>query len=174
MTASLPFAIIEPTLLLLSLNMDSTTEYLSQEKYDELTKELEQLKTVERKKIAEHLDYAKSLGDLSENAEYHEARDKQADIEDRIQQLELILKNAEIIAKHDHTIAEVGSVVTVVKNGQDTISYQLVGSEEVDINAGKISHQSPIGSALLGHKKGDAVTVTTPKGNVDYKITNVK
>lgn len=155
--------------------MDSTTEYLSQEKYDELTKELEQLKTVERKKIAEHLDYAKSLGDLSENAEYHEARDKQADIEDRIQQLELILKNASIIAKHDHTIVEVGSVVTVAKNdGKESISYHLVGSEEVDMKAGKISHQSPIGSSLLGHKKGDTVTVNTPKGDVDYKIINVK
>ena len=154
--------------------MDTTAEYLSQEKYDELTKEINQLKTVERKKIAEHLDYAKSLGDLSENAEYHEARDKQADIEDRINQIESILKNSVIISKHTHSVVEVGSTVRVEPSGQEKITYHVVGSEEANMQTGKISHQSPIGSALLGHKKGDLVTVHAPKGDIDYKIIDVK
>lgn len=154
--------------------MDTTSEYLSQEKHKELEAELHNLKTVERKKIAEHLDYAKSLGDLSENAEYHEARDKQADIEDRISKLESILKNAVIVSKHSHSVVEVGSTIVVQKAGGDKVEYSIVGSEEANMLAGKISHQSPIGSALLGHKKGDSVTVQTPKGEVEYKIVDVK
>ncbi len=154
--------------------MDTTNEYLSQEKYDELTIELNHLKTVERKKIAEHLDYAKSLGDLSENAEYHEARDKQADIEDRISQLESMLKKAVIIAKYTHTVVEIGSTVTIQKKGGPEVIYQIVGSEEVNIQTGKISHQSPTGLALLGHKKADEVMVQTPKGEVKYQIIEVK
>ncbi len=154
--------------------MEPTVEYLSQEKFDALQAELENLKTVERKKIAAHLDYAKSLGDLSENAEYHEARDKQADIEDRILQLEAIIKNAVIISKQKHTKVEVGSTVTIKKKGGEECQYQIVGSEEADMQAGKISYQSPIGDALFGHKKGEAVTVQTPKGQVTYEIIDVK
>lgn len=154
--------------------MDTTAEYLSQEKYKELEAELNNLKTVERKKIAEHLDYAKSLGDLSENAEYSEARDKQAEIEDRISQIETILKNAVIIKKRSHSIVEIGSTVIVKKEGGVETVYIIVGSEEADMATGKISHQSPIGNALLGHKKDDSVSIQTPRGKVEYRIVDVK
>lgn len=154
--------------------MNTTNEYLSQEKYNELEVELKNLKTVERKKIAEHLDFAKSLGDLSENAEYHEAREKQAEIEDRILQIEAILKNAEIVSSHGHSNVEVGSAVTIEKAGGEKKEYNIVGSEEANMVLGKISHQSPLGGALLGHKKGDTVSVLTPKGEVSYKIIEVK
>ena len=154
--------------------MDTTVEYLSPEKHKDLEAELNNLKTVERKKIAEHLDYAKSLGDLSENAEYSEARDKQAEIEDRISQIETILKNAVIIKKRSHSIVEIGSTVIIKKDGGAETVYIIVGSEEADMTTGKISHQSPIGNALLGHKKDDSVLIQTPRGEVTYKIIEVK
>ncbi len=154
--------------------MDTAKEYLSQEKYDELGAELQELKTVARKEVAEHLEYAKSLGDLSENAEYHEARDKQADIEDRIKQIETILKNALIIKTHKTGAVTVGSVVSVTRAGQKEETFSIVGSEEADRAMGKISHQSPLGAALLGKKKGDKVIISTPKGELTYQLTDVK
>lgn len=153
--------------------METTAQYLSQEKFKELEEELNNLKTVERKNIAKHLDYAKSLGDLSENAEYHEARDKQADIEDRIKQIEMILKNAVIVSKNKSSKVEVGSTVVIKKTGGTETTYEIVGSEEADMASGKISHQSPLGSALMGHDKGDKVEVDTPKGSVSYEIISV-
>lgn len=158
----------------LNITLMPDKQYLSEDKYKELQAELHFLKTEERKKIAENLEYAKSLGDLSENAEYHEARDKQADVEDRIKQLEDILKKAEIISNHHSNKVEVGSTLVVKKNGgsEDTIS--IVGSEEADMLAGKISHESPLGQALLGHEKGEEVTVITPKGETKYKIVDIK
>ena len=157
-----------------NLPMDTQKEYMSQEKLDELKNELANLKTVERKEVAERLDYAKSLGDLSENAEYHEARDQQADIEDRIIRLEEMLKNAIIVTeKHGHVV-EIGSTAVVKKEGGKEDTYIIVGSEEANMQAGKISYQSPIGSALLGKSKGDHVTVMTPKGSVKYTILEVK
>ena len=120
------------------------------------------------------MDYAKSLGDLSENAEYSEARDKQAEIEDRISQIETILKNAVIIKKRSHSIVEIGSTVIIKKDGGAETVYIIVGSEEADMTTGKISHQSPIGNALLGHKKDDSVLIQTPRGEVTYKIIEVK
>ncbi|OHA58681.1 MAG: hypothetical protein A2571_02840 [Candidatus Vogelbacteria bacterium RIFOXYD1_FULL_44_32] len=149
--------------------------YLSEQKRKELEAELLNLKMVERKNIAGQLEYAKSLGDLSENAEYHEARDKQADIEDRIADLEVMLKNAVIIsgsATKDKVV--VGSKVLIQKAGGDKIEYQIVGSEEANAAMGKISHQSPLGSALLNKKKSDKVLVSTPKGDVQYSIVDIK
>ncbi|MBI2482020.1 MAG: transcription elongation factor GreA [Candidatus Vogelbacteria bacterium] len=159
--------------------MDSAKEYLSQEKHDALVKELEQLKTTERREVATQLEFAKSLGDLSENAEYHEARDRQADIEDRIAKIEDILKHAAIIGQGSHSLAEIGSKVTVRKNspagenGKEE-EFTLVGSEEADVTKGKISYQSPLGSALMGKKKGITITVSTPKGDVNYTISAIK
>ncbi len=154
--------------------MNNQKEYLSPEKYEQLKVELNRLKTVERKAIAEQLEFAKSLGDLSENAEYHEARDKQADIEDRIAEVEDILKNAEIISKHSGGKVTIGSSVVVKKSGGQPTEYSLVGSEEADIASGKISHQSPLGSALMGRAKGEEIDVQTPKGQVRYSIVEVK
>lgn len=154
--------------------MARTTRYLSEEKYDELKKELEHLKTVERKKNAENLEYAKSLGDLSENAEYHEARDRQAEVEDRIAQIEYMLKNFEIIRnRHYHGQVEVGATIVVKKDGKEE-AFQIVGAEEANALVGKISHESPLGLALLGHKKGDEVKVETPKGEIIYTIIDIK
>src|SRR3989344_8355448 len=113
--------------------INATPAYLSQEKSDELQAELHRLKMIERKEVAEHLEYAKSLGDLSENAEYHEARDKQADIEDRISQIELILKNAVLIKGHHGGAITVGSTVTVEWPDGKTQTYYIVGSEEADM-----------------------------------------
>lgn len=152
-------------------------EYLSQDKFDQLTDELYQLKNVARKEVAEHLDYAKSLGDLSENAEYHEARDKQAEIEDRIATVESILKRAVIIDQSGHhksqTIA-VGSTVTVEKKGGSAETYVIVGSEEANTQERKISHHSPLGSSLMGQRKGETVVVNTPRGEISYKIIEIK
>jgi transcription elongation factor GreA len=154
--------------------MDSQKEYLSPEKFEELKAELHQLKTVERKEVAERLEYAKSLGDLSENAEYHEARDQQADIEDRIKLLEEMLKRVVLMTDKHGQIVEVGSTVVVQKDGSSELTYKIVGSEEADMPAGKISFQSPIGGALLGRRKGETVSVATPKGEVNYSILDVK
>ena len=151
-------------------------EYLTQEKFNALQAELHELKTVKRKEIAEHLEYARSLGDLSENAEYHEAREDQAQTESRIQQIETILKNA-IIVTHNHKgdTVEVGSQVTVVKAGESAQTiFTLVGSEEADISAGKISHNSPLGAALFGKKKGETFEFQSPKGTVKYTVVDVK
>lgn len=150
-------------------------EYLTQQKYNDLQNELQELKTVKRKEVAEHLEYARSLGDLSENAEYHEAREEQAQIEARILQIENIVKNAEIVKHVIGDIVEVGSKVIVKKDGESKeIEFNLVGSEEADITVGKISHHSPLGAALLGKKKGEAFTFESPKGVAKYKIINVK
>jgi transcription elongation factor GreA len=152
-----------------------TTNYLSQEKYEALKQELAYLKTDERKKIAESLEYAKSLGDLSENAEYHEARDKQADVEDRIVKLEGILKSVQIIASHHNSgVVEVGTTVATKRDDGRKEEFAIVGPEDASLPAGKISHESPLGSALLGHKKGETVTVTTPRGEIAYKILEIK
>lgn len=153
--------------------MQNETQYLSQEKFDELQAELSQLKTTGRKEVAATLEYAVSLGDLSENAEYHEARDKQAGIEDRIKELENMLKSAVIVSHKNSEVIDIGSVVSIKKDGGDEKTYTIVGGEEANADAGKISHHSPIGGALLGHKKGDKVTVSTPRGEVVYTITKV-
>ena len=153
-------------------------EYLTQEKYDEFKKELDTLKHVRRKEVAEDLEYAKSLGDLSENAEYHEARDVQANIEDRIAHLENVLKTATIIAetkKSSKDAIGIGTTVSLKKEGQsETKKYTIVGSEEADSTLGKISMKSPLGLALIGKKKGDVVTVQTPGGVATHKIVDIQ
>ena len=151
-----------------------TKQYLSPEKCEELKEELQRLKMVERKEVAENLEFAKSLGDLSENAEYHEARDKQADIEDRIANIEEILKTATITTKHSGGKVQIGSTVVVKKDGGEPVEYTVVGSEEADIVARKISHLSPIGEALVGAGNGDKVEVLTPRGMVKYQVIEVK
>lgn len=155
--------------------MPEEKEYLSQEKLDEFKKELEHLKSVRRKEIAESLEFAKSLGDLSENAEYHEARQDQAETEERIAKLEMIVKNAVITKKHKGGIASIGSTVSILKKGEKTErKYQLVGSEESNTKEGKISNKSPLGEALIGKEKGDTVVYETPGGKVEVKIINIE
>lgn len=155
--------------------MSDEKQYLSKEKYKELMTELETLKTVKRKEIAEKLEYAKSLGDLSENAEYQEAREEQASVEDRILNLEAILKSAEIVSKTSGSTIGIGSKVTVRKGSERTDrEYTIVGSEEADAALAKISNKSPIGEALIGKKKGEEVICHTPGGDIKYKVMDVK
>ena len=155
--------------------MNTSQEYLTKEKFKELEKELENLKTVKRKELAEALEYAKSLGDFSENQEYQEARDGQAILEDRINRLEMILKSAKIIsAQSTHTVS-VGSVVMLEKVADKSRkSYTMVGSEEVDAAKGKISVSSPLGLAAMGKSKGETFSFQSPSGMMSYKIVDIK
>jgi len=155
--------------------MPDNKEYLTKEKFDELTKELEFLKKDKRKEVAESLEYAKSLGDLSENAEYHEARDNQAEIEDRISKLETMLANAAIVhAQHSDKVG-IGSTVVVSKPGDSKpLKLEIVGSEEADAKLGKISMQSPMGEALVGKKKGESFTFESPRGNMTYTVISIE
>ncbi len=155
--------------------MADKKDYLTKEKHAEFVKELEDLKTVKRKAVAESLEYAKSLGDLSENAEYQEAREEQAMIEDRIMKLENMLKSAEIMALHHSDKVDIGATVTVEKESDGKRqTYKIVGSEEADVKSGKLSIRSPLGEAMLGKRKGDKASVTTPKGAIHYKIVEIE
>lgn len=150
-------------------------EYLTKEKFEELTKELEYLKSQKRKEVAESLEYAKGLGDLSENAEYHEARETQANVEDRIVKLEAILKTAVIVSDKHGGVVSIGSTAVLIKDkDKSKHAFMLVGSEEVDIAQGKISIHSPLGNALVGKRKGDHVQFQSPSGIVNYTVTDVK
>ncbi len=157
--------------------MKEDREYLTKEKFEELKKELEELKTVKRKEVAENLDYARGLGDLAENSEYHEAREMQANIEDRIAKLENMLKNTTIVsgqAVHGEFV-RIGSVVNVEKvDTKEKKQYKIVGSEEADTISGKISNRSPLGAAILGKKAGDIFTFVTPAGKVNYKVISIE
>lgn len=148
---------------------------VSQEKFDEMVKELETLKTVRRTEIAKNLEYARSLGDLSENAEYQEARDLQAATEERIRKLEDLVKRAHIVTdgkKKD--VVGFSSTVSIKKEGTtEPHEYTIVGSEEADMRARKLSHVSPLGAALMGKKKGDVFTFETPNGKQTYTVEKV-
>jgi len=156
--------------------MENTEKkYLSKEKHEELKKELEVLTTEKRKEIAEQLEYAKSLGDLSENAEYHEARESQAKLEARIAEVESILKIATIVSKKDHSVVEVGSCITIKNNNTgEEEEWQIVGSEEADLEDKKISNESPLGNALMGKIVGDTAEITTRKGTLVYTVIKIK
>ncbi len=149
-------------------------EFLTQLKKQELEQELEHLKTVVRAEILERLAFAKSLGDLSENAEYHSSKEAQAKNEGRIGQIEAILKSAIVVeANTDGTIG-LGSTITLIRcDTKEEKTYTLVGNEEADLSAGKIAFTSPIGEAVIDKKKGDKVTVLTPKGEMLYEIKSV-
>jgi transcription elongation factor GreA len=154
---------------------EDQNNYLTQEKFDELTKELDHLKTVRRREIAEQLEYARSLGDLSENAEYQEARDLQAATEDRIRQIEELLAHARIISHKKGSVVSLGSKVMICKKGEkECHTYEIVGSAEANMQERKLSHLSPLGDALMGKKKGDNFTFVTPKGEQEYKIVTVE
>jgi len=148
---------------------------VSQEKFDEMIKELENLKTVRRTEIAKNLEYARALGDLSENAEYQEARDLQAATEERIKKLEDLVKNTKILTDgKKKTEVSFNSKVSIKKEGSDEVhEYTIVGSEEADMRVKKLSHVSPLGSALMGKKKGDIFTFETPMGKQTYTIEKV-
>jgi len=156
--------------------MTDTQAFLTSEKFEELKKELEHLKTVRRKEVAESLEYARSLGDLSENAEYQEARDMQAAIEERIAYLEKTIKEAKIVGNEKKGGAVgLGSVVTIQKDkDKDSRTYTIVGSDEANIHEHKLSYLSPLGEALMGKTKSDEFTFDTPAGKQKYKVLKVE
>lgn len=151
----------------------SDQTYLTQDGLDKLHSELKELKTVRRKEIAHRIQEAKELGDLSENAEYTEAKTEQGFIEGRIIEIENILKNALVIENNkSNTEVHIGSTIEVEYQGK-IIKYTIVGYNEANPAAGLISNESPIGQALLGHKMGDNVDVSLPRGTVNYKIKSI-
>ncbi len=153
---------------------DQESEYFSEEGLAKLKAELEECKTKRRQEIAQRLEYAKSLGDLSENSEYQEAKESQMLNESKIAELEDTLRRAVLVHKSaSRDIVEIGSTVVVDSKDGGTVTFIIVGSNEAAPQENKISHESPLGGALIGHKKGDAVTVQTPRGIVEYRITDV-
>ena len=150
---------------------------LTAEGVRELEERLEYMKTVTRKEIAEQIKEARGFGDLSENAEYDEAKNEQSRIEGEIKQLEERLRNATIIDESvlNTKTVSIGSTVVVQEQGNsEKMTYVIVGSTEANPLEGKISNESPVGQALIGHNKGDKVEVTTPGGAVEYTIVSIK
>jgi len=149
--------------------------YTTKEQKADLEKELKNLSSTKRREIIGLLDFAKSLGDLSENAEYHQAREAQGQNEARIKEIEYILKNATVSNGSKTGIIMVGSTVVVQKKDiKETKEFKIVGPEEADIAKGKLSYKSPLGAALFEHKKDDEVSFSTPGGQVTYTILEVK
>lgn len=154
--------------------MNQAGDYITEEKRVSLLAELKDLKGPKRKEILKNLEYAKSLGDLSENAEYHQVREDQGKLEARIVKIEQILESSQTVKGGGGDIIEIGSKVSVQKEGtKEDKNYVIVGSEEADMAKGKISNHSPLGVALFGKKKGDKVSLKTPGGVVNYKIISV-
>ncbi len=147
---------------------------LTPEGYLELEAELNDLKLNKRPEVINALKYARSLGDLSENADYDAARNEQAQLESRIKELEYKLEHCEIIDNKDKGIANVGSVIVVEYEPGDEEEYKLVGSLEADPFNNKISNESPIGKAVIGHRAGDTVSVESPNGSYDVLLKSVK
>lgn len=149
-------------------------QIISQEGYDKLKDELNFLTTTRRKEIAERIERAKELGDLSENAEYSEAKDAQALNEGRVLELTNTLKNVTVVSNdHSNEKVTMGSTV-IVKSPNGERQYTIVSFNEADPAAGKISNESPLGVAFLNKHKGDQVEVETPKGAVKYKIIKIE
>lgn len=144
---------------------------LTQQALDKLKKELEELKG-KRKELTERIEKALEFGDLSENFEYHEAKDSQGLNESRIIELENLVKTAEVAENHSSDIINLGSNVEVEVNGQKK-NFEIVSFNESNPAEGKISNESPIGQALIGHSKGDEVEVEIPSGNVFFKILEI-
>ena len=153
--------------------MNNKPTYISKEGLGKLRLELEAMVSVRRPEIAQRIHDAKEHGDLTENAEYEDAKNEQAFVEGRIQMVEALIKNATLIDEHhtnDHV--QIGSTVKV--SGPDgSQTFTIVGSTEAKPTEGRISNESPVGRALLGKKKGENVTVQVPAGDIDYKIVAI-
>ena len=149
-------------------------EYVSAEGLEKLKRELQELKTTKRKEIAARLEHAKSLGDLSENAEYQEAKEEQSLIESQIMELEEIIRNVVVIKKDRPTDTVVIGSSLMVRSSHGEELFTIVGSEEADPVAGKISNESPLGKTFLNHKAGDTVEVKTPGGMIAYEIVEIR
>ena len=148
-------------------------QFLTPEGLEKLTAELQHLKVEKRRELANRIQEAKELGDLSENAEYQEAKNEQSFVEGRILEIEITLKSAEVIQPTNSGTAQVGSHVTITMGGKNH-TYHIVGSNEADPTNGRISNASPLGQAFLGRKAGDSTSISTPGGTVEAKITKVE
>ena len=156
--------------------MEEKKNILTREGLKRYEDELHELKVVRRKEVAQKIKEAREQGDLSENAEYDAAKDEQRDIEARIEDLEKILKNVEVVDEEDVTADHImiGSKVKIYDiEFDEELSYKIVGSTEANSIKGKISNESPVGRALLGAVVGDTVTVHTPAGESNYKVLEI-
>lgn len=153
--------------------MNNKPAYLSKDGLEQIRQELEELVNTRRAEIAARIHEAKEHGDITENAEYEDAKNEQAFVEGRIQALSALVKNAVVIKEnHSSTHVQIGSTVTIQsKDGKE--SFMIVGSAEASPAEGRISNESPVGRALLGRKKGDEVVVTVPAGDSKYKILSI-
>lgn len=155
--------------------MQDQQTYITAEGLEKLKAELDVLKNVKRKEIAERIQEAKELGDLSENAEYSEAKDEQSFIESRIQELESTVRNISIIQKTKKSDQiQLGSTFSVINDQEQSMTYTLVGKSEANPSQGKISNESPLGKAFLGKKQGETVSVSVPKGIILFTIQDLK
>ncbi len=157
--------------------MDQKKNILTYEGLKKLEAELEHLKVVRRKEVSQKIKVAREQGDLSENAEYDAAKDEQRDIESRIEELEKILKNAEVIDEEEVDLGKinVGCKVRILdKDMNEEMEYKIVGSTEANSLEGKISNESPVGKALIGAAVGDTVTVETPAGEFEYQVLEIQ
>lgn len=149
---------------------------LTPEGLRKLEEELEHLKTVKRKEVAERIKQSKEFGDLSENAEYEDAKNEQAFVEGRVLQLEQMLRSAKVIDNHDAPADQVtvGSTVRLkdLSSGEE-LAYMIVGSPEADPDQDRISNESPVGRALLGRRKGEVVEVIAPAGKTRYSVLHI-
>ncbi|KUK46221.1 MAG: Transcription elongation factor GreA [Anaerolinea thermophila] len=150
--------------------------YLTPEGKQKLEQELAELTTNGRKDLAARLKHAISMGDLSENADYHKAKEDQGFLEGRIQEIQNTLKNAEVIESQEYySEVYLGATITIQEEGYPPETYHLVGIKEANPREGKISHESPIGKALLGHKVGEVVKVKLPNNNTtEFKILAIE
>ncbi len=156
--------------------MDEKETILTPEGLRKLEEELEFLKTVKRKDVAERIKQSKEFGDLMENSEYEDAKNEQAFIEGRILTLEGMLRNAKVINDHEvrSDVVTVGSTVHLADEAGEQLTYTIVGSPEADPRRDRISNESPVGRALLGKRRGETVTVKAPAGTIRYTIRAIK
>lgn len=153
--------------------VDENTQYISAAKLAALKEEYKELRENRVAELAKRIDDARQMGDLSENAEYHQAREELSWVQSRIKELEFIIQNAQIITGGDSKTISIGSHLVVEVNGKKR-EYDIVGAQEAEPVSGKISNESPLGLAFLGKKKGDKVSVTVPAGVQEYEILEIK
>jgi transcription elongation factor GreA len=155
---------------------DEEIVYLTAEGKEDLERELKTLVNDRRPQLALKLKEAVAMGDLKENADYHDTREQMSLLDGRVQYIESVLKNAQVIQKtDDNSVVSIGSTVTIREEGtKEDETYMIVGAAEANPREGKISQKSPIGEALLGRKKGDSVLVNTPNGKVSFKIRKIE
>ena len=154
---------------------DKKEVFLTAKGFIDIESELDELKRVKRPEIIKAIKEARALGDLSENADYHAAREEQAIIEGRIQELEYMVEHASIISEEVSDTVKIGTSVVIRYDGEDDLEeYKIVGSTEADPFENKISNESPIAKALLGKKKGSKVTVESPNGQYEIELVDIK